>query len=165
MIELVKTEIVDCYLVNCQRYHDNRGFFQEIHSSNHYTIDNWKQTNLSFTKQNGLRGIHCASFNKMITCVKGEIFDVVVDLRENSPTYLKWQSFLLNSKNPQQIIIPAHCGHGFQATEDSMIVYFQDDTYKPNKEHDYHWQSFDIKWPLAEAIVSERDKKAAKYKK
>lgn len=155
-------KIEGCYLILGDKFKDNRGSFQEIYTKE-YEIKP-QQTNCSISHQHTLRGIHEAPYAKLVTCVQGEIYDVVVDLRKDSPTYKMHESFVLNNESNVQLMIPAGCGHGFYAIEDSIVIYQQDGLYQPENENGWHWSSFGIKWPKTnEYIVSEKDKKAPRY--
>jgi dTDP-4-dehydrorhamnose 3,5-epimerase len=159
-----ETKIQGCYIVECNRHYDKRGFFQEIYSDNHYEqlTSHWKQANWSYSAKGTLRGIHQAPFNKLVTCVKGSILDVVVDMRPDSPTFKKHELFSINDTCPQQIFIPSNCGHGFIAFVDSTVMYLQDDTYKPGQEKSWKWNKCGIKWPHlpSNLIISDKDQNA-----
>lgn len=165
--KFIKTSIDDCFVSFCNRYYDNRGFFQEIYNDQYDFLDfNIKQSNWSVSNKNVLRGIHCSPYSKLVTCVKGSILDIVIDLRKTSPTYKKHFLQELSDKNGYQIFIPANCGHGFLSLEDlSTVVYFQDGLYKDNidKEKSYSYNSFDIKLPSSNYTLSLKDAGACIY--
>ena len=76
--------------------------------------------------QNVIRGLHVSPYAKLLTCIKGKVFDVVADCRPESPTYLKWSAAILTEDNCRQILVPPHCGHGYLAlTEDATVIYGQ----------------------------------------
>jgi dTDP-4-dehydrorhamnose 3,5-epimerase len=116
-----------------KRYYDNRGYFQELFRA---TPDfNVAQVNYSSSKKNVLRGIHCSPYSKIVQCIAGAIYDVVVDLRKDSPTYLQWQGFYMSCSNTFQLIIPKEFGHSFLGLEENNIVlYLQNDTWEPGKD-------------------------------
>ena len=112
----VQTKIPDCIIYKPEFHKDKRGGFFELWNSNDVPID-WKQVNCSISKKNVVRGIHVAPYAKLVTCLYGHIWDVVVDLRKDSPTYMQWLG--VNLKYPQrkeqifakQILVPPGCGH------------------------------------------------------
>lgn len=109
-----------------------------------------------------MRGIHVTPYAKLVNCVVGKIFDVCVDLRKNSPTYLKYTSAILDGT--KQLYIPANCGHGFMALEDyNVVVYLQEGTYDPEVDKSLFWadKTIGVKWPDEEKkIISDKDLKA-----
>lgn len=146
-------------IIGCQSYDrkhitDHRGFFSEIYND-HYDI-NCRQINCSFSYKNVFRGIHQATFSKLVSCVKGKIIDFCVDLRSTSDTYLKVYQQELSETNKQQLYIPNNCGHGFLALEDSVVIYSQDDIYSPDKEQTYCYKQFNIILP-EHIILSDKD--------
>jgi dTDP-4-dehydrorhamnose 3,5-epimerase len=156
-------EVIDAYLIQPQRFYDERGWFQESFSLPKFHFD-IKQGNISCSRKHTIRALHVAPFAKLCTCVRGKIFDVVADPRKDSPTYGKWFGTWLTPENGYMLYIPPNCGHGFYATEnDSLLLYFQDSLYDPKVEREINWKdpTFAIDWPHAdEYIISERDRKA-----
>ena len=124
------------------------------------------QVNFSVTKSCGaVRGVHFQhppySEMKFVRCVKGRIWDVVVDLRRNSPTFMKWHAEELSQDNARMIIIPEGCAHGFQALEaESELLYLHTEYYTPDAEDGlaYDEPLLNISWPLPVTEISERDK-------
>lgn len=156
------TEIQDCLLFETQCWPDNRGYFRELFNQSRYELGrDFKQVNCSVSNKGVVRGLHITPFAKLVSCVKGRVFDVAIDPRSDSPTFLKWTGFELTPGNGKQLFIPPFCGHGFMALEDdSIVVYLQDSTYDPNVETSIHWQdqTFAVSWPHAEAYtVSSKD--------
>lgn len=101
-----------------------------------------------------LRGIHCSPYSKLITVIEGSVHDVIVDLREDSPTFLKWCAIVVSSENQRQIFIPAGCGHGFLCLEDCKMLYVQGGCFDPPRELDL--SPFDptmnIIWPVIDGV-------------
>jgi dTDP-4-dehydrorhamnose 3,5-epimerase len=97
--------------------------------------------------------------------VAGKLFDVVVDLRPESSTFLEWVGTWLPGSETKHVYVPSGCGHAIYADEDNTVmVYFKDQTYTPDAEKAWHWQSFGIEWPECdEYILSEKDKNAPEY--
>lgn len=164
-MRFVPTDVADCTVVEMDRYFDDRGFFQEIYQADNYLDLPIKfvpqQMNCSLSKKNVLRGIHYAEYAKLITCVSGRIWDMVVDLRSDSPTFLKHIGVELSDDNPKQVYVPAGCGHGFVALEDnSKVIYSTDGLYAKLGELTvmYNEPNLNIPWPGKDHIISERDK-------
>ena len=154
-------------------YSDSRGFFYESYNQkNFYKLRSLKkiifvQDNLSKSKKGVLRGLHYQlkpyEQAKLITVLRGKIFDVVVDIRKNSKTFGKWESFLLSSEDRNQLFIPEGFAHGFLSMEDDTEVF-----YKANKfyspEHERHIifsdPDLNIFWPNDKKIIcSKKDRK------
>jgi dTDP-4-dehydrorhamnose 3,5-epimerase len=167
---MLATSLKDVSVVEMPRHLDDRGFFQEVYSHRWafsmpmYTIGygylDWKQVNWSFSAPGVIRGIHVAPYAKFVTCVGGHVFDVVVDLRPESPTYLKWEGFNLIFTEPRSIVVPPGCGHGFAVIEPASVMYLQSDVFGPDKEWTVRWDDPEIavQWPLPGApVLSERD--------
>ena len=155
-------------LITPHRYLDERGFFSEIyHRSNYltYGIDlEFVQDNLSMSQNKGtIRGLHFqappASQGKLITCSRGAIFDVALDIRRGSPSYGRWEGYELSAENGHQLYVPVGFAHGFVTLEsDSEIVYKCTDYYAPDTEGAVRWNSCGIEWPLSgNPILSDKD--------
>lgn len=163
-----KTAIDDvhgAFIIEGSRFGDDRGWFQEFYSTAHdypHLVGQQRQINLSCSRRGVVRGMHIAPFAKLCTCVRGRVYDVITDLRESSPTYLKWYATWLDEHNKLQLFVPAGCAHGFFAEQDdSIFLYLQDDTYNPRTERQVNWREpkIGIVWPpCQEYILSERDR-------
>lgn len=128
-------EVQDAFIITPQRYHDQRGYFQEHFNSETYNNISCQQISFSKSNKNVIRGIHCAQYGKLVQCVQGAIIDFVVDLRPESPTYLKWKSVELSHDCAKQVYIPPRCGHAiFSLEDDSLIVYCQGGVFDKDKE-------------------------------
>ena len=157
--------------ISKSKIHDDRGFFSKIYSKevllNIGFGDNILQINHTYTNYVGtIRGLHYQmqpfSETKIITCLKGEIFDVIVDLRIKSPTYLKWQSIILSEQNNDSILIPKGFAHGFQTLcNDCELLYLHDMPYRNDFENGIKFDdsTISINWPIEISNISERDKK------
>lgn len=150
------THIQDCIVYTPKIIPDYRGFFSELYN-NLYNI-NIKQINCSFSHKGVFRGIHEASFAKLVSCVHGRIIDFCVDLRSDSPTYLQYFSIELSQSNYKQLYIPPYCGHGFFALEDSVVVYAQNDIYSTDKEKTHCYKNFFLDIPDINLILSDKDR-------
>ena len=151
-----KTSIDKCKIYQAKHIPDHRGWFSEIYSRSIYH-NPVAQTNCSFSVKNTLRGIHAATFGKLVTCVHGRVLDVCVDLRKKSLTFGEHIAVELSAENMKQLYIPSDCGHAFFAYEDSLVVYSQTSEYSPLKETTHCYKDFKIKWPKAKYILSEKD--------
>lgn len=131
------------------------------------------QSNLSGNAKRGtLRGMHYqeAPFgeDKIVLCVKGSVYDVAVDLRRESATYLQWVSVGLSVRNHCALYIPKGCAHGFQTLEDaSEVLYFMSESYSSDHTRGVRWDdpAFAIQWPIASPILSERDQSFFLYER
>lgn len=148
------------------RFDDERGFFVENLRASWLTecgIDaQLVQSNVSFSKAGVLRGLHLQTQQpqgKLISVLRGRIFDVAVDLRPHSTTFGCWQSFELSADRPSQLWLPAGMAHGFYALEDALCLYQCSDYYHPGSEVCLHWQdpSLAIDWPSQTPVVSAKD--------
>ena len=166
--EFVKLEIEGVYLIKVRAFGDGRGYFAETYKSSDFksmgiNVD-FKQDNQSFSVKGTLRGLHFQkspySQGKLVRVVKGKIFDVGVDLRQNSQTYGKYVSAILSDENMQMLWIPEGFAHGFQALEDSIVLYKTTSEYNKESEGGVIWNDPDInvKWPEKPTELSEKDK-------
>lgn len=165
MINKRETKIKDCLVIEFTKNYDHRGHFEEIFN-NHYNISFPKQINHSFSKKGVLRGIHVSPYYKLISCIKGKIFDVCIDLRKDSESYLKNFSIVLEQGDNKQFLIPAFCGHAFLALEDSDIIYSQGGIFNKDLDLNVAWNDKKIKidWPEMNYIISEKDLNAEPLK-
>ena len=154
-IKIFKTEI----------FKDKRGFFREIYKKNLIKNANFIFDCLSISKKNVLRGLHIQTKNsqaKFLTVIRGEIFDVAVDIRKKSKTFGRYFSINLSSKNYCSIYIPEGFAHGFCCLDKENIVYYRNSNYRnKNNEIGILWNDPDIniKWPIKNPILSVKDKK------
>ena len=125
----------------------------------------FKHDKFAFSKHNVLRGLHGDSKTwKLVSCVSGKIFQVVVDLRKNSSTYMQWQSFVLDSEDYRQILIPPNFLNGYYVMSESAVFHYKlsydGDYIDANDQMTYKWNDdkFSIKWPCLTPILQSRDK-------
>src|SRR5262249_50308890 len=124
------------------------------------------QCNISFNVHRGtMRGLHYQAAPheecKLVRCTRGGIYDVVVDLRSDSPTFKDWIAVALTAENRHMLYIPEGCAHGFLTLEDQTEVFYQmSEFYHPESARGYRWDdpAFQISWPQPPAIISERDR-------
>ncbi|MEX0778253.1 MAG: dTDP-4-dehydrorhamnose 3,5-epimerase [Balneolales bacterium] len=166
-----KIEVDGAYEITLEKKGDERGFFArgycEDEMRDHGISFHMIQANIGFNKfQNTLRGLHYQigshAEKKLVKCVKGSIYDVVVDLRPNSSTYGHWAGRKLTADNHAMLFIPEGCAHGYQTLADnSEISYMVSAHYEPKAERGILWNdpAFNIKWKYSEDIIlSDKDK-------
>jgi dTDP-4-dehydrorhamnose 3,5-epimerase len=174
-MEITSTSLNSVLLVKPKAHKDSRGFFVEAWQKARYEAHgirvDWAQDNVSSSVQGVLRGLHFQSPRsqaKLITVLHGEIFDVVVDVRAQSPTFGEWVSARLSSENLHQLWIPQGFAHGFLVTSPTAIVsYKASDFYYPEDEISILWNDPDlgIEWPLStEPTISQKDQKGRRLK-
>jgi dTDP-4-dehydrorhamnose 3,5-epimerase len=169
-MEIEKTKIEGLLIIKNKHFIDERGFFMEILKESTYIKElnlKFKQINMSVSKKNVLRGLHFQTGEKaqgkLICVTKGEVFDVVVDVRKNSPTYKQWLSFDLTENDEKQIYIPVGCAHGFLSKKDDTIfLYACTEEYSPGNEFGIRYDDPELKiqWPKIdneEYIISKKD--------
>ena len=157
-------------MLTTSRYKDHRGFFGEIYNRKEYRelgIDvDFVQDNHSFSKKVGtIRGLHFQAppqaQAKLVRCLSGAIFDVVIDIRLDSPNYNKWYGYEISADNGHQLYVPIGFAHGFLTLKpNSEIIYKCSEYYAPQTEGSILWNDPDIgiKWPLnCEPILSDKD--------
>jgi dTDP-4-dehydrorhamnose 3,5-epimerase len=154
-------------LLRPQTFPDERGYFLELFRSSDSECS-FVQDNLSFSKKNVVRGLHFQSSPgqvKLVTCLKGAIWDVAVDLRPNSPTFMQWRSFELSEDNHHQLLVPIGFAHGFCALTDALVLYKVSAPYDPKTEVSIRWNdpAFKIAWPVQDPILSPRDRATPFY--
>ncbi len=168
-MQVIDTEIHDAKIISPKVFGDHRGFFLETFEKKRYqkmlniSLD-FVQDNHSRSKKDVLRGLHFQTKHpqgKLVRVVRGEVFDVAVDIRKESPTYGKWVGVLLNEENKKQFWIPPGLAHGFVVLSDfADFEYKCTDYYCSEFEGCLLWNdpSVNIKWPVINPILSEKDK-------
>jgi dTDP-4-dehydrorhamnose 3,5-epimerase len=156
-------------LVRAGVHADDRGWFTEVYKTSALAAaglaERFVQDNASWSERRGtLRGLHLqvppAAQGKLVRCLRGAIFDVVVDLRRGSPTEGTWRSFELTAASGDTIWVPAGLAHGFQTlVDDSLVLYKTTEEYSPAHEVGIHWDDPDLEipWPVRPPILSPRD--------
>jgi len=163
------TELSGSFLISPEPFSDERGWFARTYCKNefgkiHHTGE-WVQMNHSFTKQKGsIRGMHYQlpphSEIKLVRCTAGAVYDVIIDLRKDSPTFLKHYAVELSAANKKMIYIPEGFAHGFQTiTDDAELVYNHSQFYTPGAEAGlrYNDPKLNINWPLPVTSISAKD--------
>ena len=172
-----ETKLKGAFIIEPEPLEDERGFFArtfdekefEAHGLNPRVV----QCNISFNKKKGtLRGMHyqVAPYEeaKLVSCVRGVIYDVIIDLRPNSPTCSQWLAAELSSENNNMIYIPEGFAHGFQTLKDDTVVFYQmSEFYHPECARGVRWDDpvFAVKWPIEPTIISDKDKNILDFKK
>jgi len=163
------TQLDDARLIDIERKEDERGFFARIWCRQELAAQDLDtgiaQDSLSFNRHRGtLRGLHFQrpphDETKIVRCTRGEIFDVIVDLRPRSFTYLHWEGFELTADNRRALYIPKGFAHGFQTlTDQAEIAYRISAFYAPEAASGYRYDdaAFGITWPLPVTVISCRD--------
>ncbi len=171
-MSLLKTEIDGVYIIEPKVFGDNRGWFYESYSKKAFDemgiAVNFVQDNRSFSAAKGtLRGLHCQTDPKaqakLVSCPRGKILDVAVDIREGSPTYMKWISVELSEENKKMLYIPKGCLHGFVSLTDNVeLSYKVDEFYSPENDRSICWCDPDIgvEWGVENPVLSQKDKDA-----
>lgn len=165
-----KTDIDGVYIIDVKSYGDNRGYFMETYKESDFQeaglTYRFVQDNQSSSKKGVLRGLHFQKTfpqAKLVRVIKGEVFDVAVDLRGGSETYGKWVGVRLSEENHRQFLIPRGFAHGFVVVSDyAEFAYKCDDLYHPEDEGGIIWNDPDIGivWPdVGEVLLSEKDRK------
>lgn len=165
----IPTKIKDLFILERSRFCDQRGWFERLFCAEELLAAGFKKTvlqiNRSLTRKKGsIRGMHFQwppdAEIKIVTCLKGSIFDVAVDLRSGSETFLKWHSEELTEENHRSLIIPEGFAHGFQTmTNDCELLYIHTAAYNPLSEGALNPldEMVGIQWPIAVSNMSERD--------
>ena len=174
-MRLIKTKIKGVFVIKHNSFKDKRGSFTRLFCEDILKKKvkfNIKQSNISKNrKKYTLRGFHYQigkySENKIIRCLKGGIFDIIVDLRKNSKTYAKYVSIKLNHKSNTSIIIPKGCANAFLTLVDNTeVLYYTSNFYNKNFEKGIRYNDpfFKFKWPIEPNVISKKDKKSNNYK-
>ena len=165
-MNLIKTQIDGCFELQPEIFDDARGRFVKIFHSEQFEKagleTEFKEEYYSVSGCGVLRGLHFQlppeDHVKMVYCVSGEVFDVVVDLRVGSPTYKVVSTFKLSAQKANCIYIPKGMAHGFCVTSDSAtLVYRVGTVHSPNHDSGILWNSVDVNWPIHEPLISARD--------
>jgi len=163
------TTLADARLFFPDVWEDDRGFFKETYSTVKYQSlglnDAFVQDSVSVSSKNVIRGLHGdPEMSKLVTVLRGKIWDVIVDVRDGSRTFLKWEGFYLSEHNHVQLYIPKGFAHGFLAlTDDVVFSYKHGALHDPQREFAYRWNdpTFAITWPLVgEPRISTKDQAA-----
>ncbi len=175
-MEFIETKLKDAWLIKPKVFRDDRGFFLESYSKK---IFEEKGVNCDFVQDNHslsvakgvLRGIHFQkdpmAQAKLVRVIRGNVFDVIVDLRKESPTFGQWQGFELSADNFLMLLVPRGFGHGFCTLEENTeFMYKVDNFYSAEHDSGLAWNDPDLKidWPVSEPILSDKDRQQGNFK-
>ena len=164
------TPVQGALVVELERLEDERGFFARSFCprafAEHGLDSRLAQCNVSYNARRGtLRGLHYQAAPhgeaKLVRCTQGTVWDVVVDLRRESPSFRRWHAVELSAANRRALYVPDGCAHGFQTlTDDAEVLYLMSEFHHPESARGLPWNdpAFGIEWPLPDPILSPRDR-------
>jgi dTDP-4-dehydrorhamnose 3,5-epimerase len=177
-VKFVATKLVDAFVLELERHEDERGFFARAWGqdefADHGLVPDLSQCSISRNSRAGtVRGMHFQTAPheeaKLVRCTAGAIFDVIVDLRSDSPTYTGWLGVELEAERGNALYVPKGFAHGFQTlVDESDVLYMISDPYVPEAASGVRWDdpAFAIEWPHAETrTISERDRAWPDYRR
>ncbi len=164
-----ETKLKGAFIIDLERHQDERGFFartfcrKELEANG--LIADVAQANMSLSKTRGtLRGMHYQKSpfeeTKLVRCTKGAIYDAIIDLRPDSPSYKEWMGVELTADNYRMLFVPKNFAHGFiSLTEDAEVTYMVSQFYSPGSELGIRWNDplIGIQWPIDVQVISEKD--------
>ena len=165
-----ETPLAGAYVIELEKRSDDRGFFARVFCerefADHGLATRFVQVNNSLARDKGtLRGMHYqlppSAETKLVRCVRGSFHDVIIDLREGSPSFGRHFAIELSAENRTMLYVPKGFAHGFITLEaDTEAFYFADEFYAPERERGIRWNDprFGIQWPLEPAVISEKDR-------
>ena len=168
-MKLKKTKFKDLVIYEKNTYKDKRGYFRELYLQKHFN-NKFPFDVMSYSKKNVLRGLHLQlkqSQAKLITVLKGKIFDVSLDCRKKSKTFGKFFSIILSENENKSLLIPKGFAHGFCSLTEDVVLHYKCSNYRhKDSETGILWNDKDIgiKWPIKKPIVSNKDKENLKFK-
>ncbi len=169
----LETKLAGVFEIHLENHVDDRGFFARSWCQKEWEKNGLNprivQCSISFNSRKGtLRGIHYQAApypeTKVVRCTRGAIYDVVVDLRSDSPTFKEWIAAVLTADNRHMIYVPERCGHGLLTlTDDSEVCYQMSEFYHPDLARGVRWDdpAFQVLWPGEVKVISERDRSYA----
>jgi len=173
-MKLLPTTIPGVVLVEPRVHRDDRGFFLETYHTEHYAAagipETFVQDNHSLSSRATLRGLHAQAAHpqgKLVRVIRGEIFDVAVDIRRGSPTFARSVAARLSAENFRQLFVPPGFAHGFVVMSDEAeVVYKCTDLYHPGDEIGIAWDDpeLGISWPVEEPLLSAKDRAAPRLR-
>ncbi|MDM8544984.1 dTDP-4-dehydrorhamnose 3,5-epimerase [Candidatus Venteria ishoeyi] len=169
-MNVITTEIPGVLIIEPKVFGDERGFFLETYQAERYKAagiaEPFVQDNHSRSRYGVLRGLHFQRQRpqgKLVSVTQGEVFDVAVDIRKDSPAFGRWVGITLTAENHTQFYVPPGCAHGFCVlSETADFTYKCTDYYQPDDEGSLIWNDPDvgIEWPISDPVLSEKDAKA-----
>lgn len=173
-MKIIPTALHDVLIIEPEVFGDSRGFFFESWNRRRYAeagldID-FVQDNLSFSQRGTLRGLHYQTpraQGKLVSVLQGEVYDVAVDVRSDSPTFGQWVGVVISSENRRQVYVPPGFAHGFCVTSDTaLFAYKCTEYYAPEDEATIAWNDPElaVDWPVDAPILSEKDRRGIPLK-
>jgi dTDP-4-dehydrorhamnose 3,5-epimerase len=172
-LNIVATDFAGLVVIEPRVFEDARGFFMETFHSERFAAaglpTNFVQDNHSLTRRNVIRGLHYQIEHpqgKLVRAIRGQVFDVAVDLRRGSATFGRWFGIELSETNRKQVFIPVGFAHGFCALTDmAEVIYKCTDVYHPAGERTIVWNDTDlnVRWPIEEPVLAEKDKRGVRF--
>ena len=170
-MNVIKTKLDGCVIIEPKVFGDERGFFLETFQAERYSSEAgitlpFVQDNHSRSSKSVLRGLHFQKTKpqgKLVRVVRGQVYDVAVDIRKGSPTYGQWEGLILSEENKTQLWVPPGFAHGFVVLSDTAdFEYKCTDYYDPSDEGSILWNDsdLDIPWPIDNPILSSKDARA-----
>ena len=169
-MKFLETKLKGAFIIEPEKIEDHRGFFARMWCQNEFEAHglkpNFVQINLSFNKHRGnIRGLHYQTTPfeeaKLFRCTNGAMYDVIIDLRSESPTYLEWAGFELTADNRKMLYVPENFANGYQALSDNAeVIYLVSQFYSPDSEKGIRYNDpvFNIEWPEKDnLVISEKD--------
>ena len=168
-MKFLPTRFDNAYLTELHCFEDVRGFFAESWNKAEfarYGIDeDLAQANLAFNLKKGtVRGMHFQKpphqETKLVRCVRGGVYDIIVDIREDSSTYLQWEGFELTADNRLMLVVPKGFAHGYQTLEDNTeVLYLVSEYFHPESASGIRWDDpgLALRWPLPMTVISDKD--------
>ncbi len=168
-MRFLPTKLPGAFIIDLELHDDHRGFFARSWCQEEFAAHGLNpglvQCNVSFNRKRGtLRGLHFQiapySEAKLIRCTRGRLFDVVVDLRQDSPTFREWVGVELTAQNRRMVYVPEGMAHGFETLEDETEVFYQmSEFFHPEAARGVRWNdpALAIAWPIAPPVLSDKD--------
>ena len=170
-MKIYNTKFSGVKIIKGINHYDKRGYFRETFKNSFFKNKNFVFWCMSKSKKNVLRGLHLQKKfqqDKLVSVIKGKIFDVAVDLRKKSKTFGKHYSIILSEKNSTSLLIPAGFAHGFCGLENDNLVFYGLTNYRSKKnEVGILWndKTLNVKWPVTKPILSRQDKNNITFEK
>jgi len=169
-MQFTETILKGAFVIELERIEDNRGFFARTFCRTEFQTHRLNadlvQCSISFNRRRGtLRGMHFQvaphAELKLVRCTRGAVYDVILDLRPQSPTFARWVAVELSAENRRMLYIPEGLAHGFQSLVDDTELFYQiTEYYAPECSRGVRWNdpAFQIRWPFEPSVISERDR-------
>ena len=171
-MKFIKSEISGCFVIEPEIKKDNRGSFVKVFNESFFKENgvevSFKESFYSVSRKDCIRGMHYQrspnQITKLIYVTDGEVLDVFLDIRKNSLTYGKFDSYIISANNANMVFIPEGIAHGFLTlSESATVCYLQSGEYEPEYDSGILWNSFGMDWGVSNPIISDRDKSFIKF--